>query len=75
MGWVMFRLNKNQEALDYLQRAIKNSEEEDPTLYDHLGDVYAALQQVEKAREAWKKSLAVEDNETVRNKLKSAGAQ
>jgi hypothetical protein len=38
-------------------------------LYDHLGDIYAALNELEKARDAWNKSLAVEPNEQIRKKL------
>jgi hypothetical protein len=36
-----------------------------------VGDAYQALNQIEKAREFWKKSLAVEENEAVRRKLES----
>jgi tetratricopeptide (TPR) repeat protein len=69
MGWVLFKLNDFKEALKYMQDAIKNSEEEDATIYDHLGDIYAALKEPEKAREAWQKSLSLEPNDTVRRKL------
>jgi predicted negative regulator of RcsB-dependent stress response len=41
-------------------------------LFDHLGDIYAALQQQGKAREAWQKSLSLEPNEEVEKKLKAA---
>lgn len=69
MGWVLFKMDKPQEALTYLLDAIKNSEEEDATLWDHLGDVYDALHQPDKAREAWTKSLGLEPNDRVRQKL------
>ena len=45
----------------------------DATVFDHLGDIYAALKQPEKAREAWQKSLSLEPNEAVRKKLEAAG--
>ena len=41
----------------------------DATIYDHLGDIYATLEDVDKARDAWRKSLAVERNEQVQKKL------
>ena len=44
-------------------------------MYDHLGDIYAALKQPDKAREAWRKSLALEPNEEVRKKLEAGGAK
>ncbi|MEW6160814.1 MAG: tetratricopeptide repeat protein [Verrucomicrobiota bacterium] len=65
LAWVLFKLNKPQEALSHMLKAIEHSEEPDPTLYDHLGDIYAALRQFEPARDAWKKSLAIEGNEQV----------
>ena len=35
----------------------------------HLGDIYAALNQPDKARDAWQKSLKVEPNEQVKEKM------
>lgn len=69
LSWVLFKLNQPKEALDYALKAIKFSEEPDPTVYDHLGDIYNALNQSDKAKEAWRKSLSLEDNEGVRKKL------
>ena len=69
MGWVLFRLHQPQAALDYLLQAVRFSEADDPVLYDHLGDVYAALGLEAKAREAWARSLALEPNDEVRRKL------
>lgn len=58
MGWVLFKLGKSEEALPYLEKAVKNSTGiGDETLYEHLGDVYDRMQQAAKAVEAWKKSL------------------
>jgi predicted negative regulator of RcsB-dependent stress response len=54
-------------------KAIQFSEEEDSTVYDHLGDIYAALGQKDKARQAWTKSLSLEANDVVRKKLDSIG--
>ena len=69
MGWVLFKLKQPREALDWLQKAIQHSEEPDPTLYDHLGDIHAALKQFDKAREAWHKSVELEPNDQVKKKL------
>lgn len=75
MGWVLYKLNRAPEALPQLQKAIQLSDEPDPTLYDHLGDIYAALKDPAKAREAWKKSLGLEPNEQIRKKLEEAGGK
>lgn len=75
MGWVLFKLNRAQEALPQLQKAIALSDAPDPTLYDHLGDIYAALKDTTKAREAWTKSLDLEASDQVRKKLDQAGGR
>src|SRR6185295_1492537 len=69
MGWVLFKQNQPKSALEYILKAVELTEEPDATLYDHLGDIYAALNESEKARDAWKKSIGVEPNELVKKKL------
>jgi len=75
LGWVLYKLDRPQEALGHIQKAIELSPDPDPTLYEHLGDIYAALKQTDKAREAWGKSLAVEPNEPLRKKLEDASGK
>lgn len=76
MAWVLFKLNQPKEALPYALKAAELSEQSDAaTLYDHLGDIYAALKQPEQAREAWRKSVSLEPNEEVRKKLETNGAK
>ena len=72
LGWVLYRLKKPQEALGRIQEAIKLSPQADATIYDHLGDIYAALKQDDKALDAWRKSLSVEPNNDVKKKLESS---
>jgi tetratricopeptide (TPR) repeat protein len=69
MGWVLFKLHRYQEALEYMRKAIARIEQPDPVLFDHIGDIYAAMKNPEKAREAWMKSLALEPNESIQSKL------
>jgi tetratricopeptide (TPR) repeat protein len=69
MGWVLFKLNQPKAALNYLLQAVALNGEPDATLYDHLGDIYSALREADKAHEAWRKSLAVEASDLVRQKL------
>jgi tetratricopeptide (TPR) repeat protein len=73
MAWVLYKLHQPKPALDYALKAIRYSEEEDATLYDHLGDIYDALGQKDKALQAWTKSLSLETNDSVRKKLESGG--
>jgi tetratricopeptide (TPR) repeat protein len=72
LAWVLFKLKQPKEALPHALKAVELSEKPDATVYDHLGDIYAALQQPEKACEAWRKSLSVEPDEEVRKKLEAS---
>jgi len=69
LGWVLFKLNQPHLALPQLLKAIQYTPEPDPTVLDHLGEVYLALHQIDKAVEAWKKSYAIEGNDDVKRKL------
>jgi tetratricopeptide (TPR) repeat protein len=73
LAWVLYKLKRPKEALPNALKAAELSEKPDATVYDHIGDIYAALNEFEKAREAWRKSLAVEKNEEVSKKLESSG--
>jgi tetratricopeptide (TPR) repeat protein len=73
MGWVLFKLRELKPALDHVLDAIRLSDEPDPVLYDHLGDIYSAMGQNDKAIEAWNKALSLEPNDAVRKKIQSAG--
>ncbi|HRZ35975.1 MAG TPA: tetratricopeptide repeat protein [Candidatus Paceibacterota bacterium] len=69
LAWVLFQLKQPQAALEPMLKAIQLSPKPDATLFDHLGDIYNALGRVTEAREAWRKSLDVEPNDSVRSKL------
>ena len=75
LAWVLFKLNQPKEALPYALQAAELSEAPDPTLCDHIGDIYAALKQMDKAREAWRKSLSLEPNEAIQKKLDSSAGK
>lgn len=72
MGWVLFKMGDFQAATDYLLKAISKLEKPDSTVYDHLGDAHAATNALDKAREAWAKSLSIEPNDVVQKKLDAA---
>lgn len=71
LGWVLFKQGHPKEALPKIEKAVELNKDPDATLFDHLGDIHAALNQQEKAREAWKKSLELEPNKDIEKKLKS----
>ena len=55
MGWVLYRMGRNKEGLDYLQRAFK--QRPDPEIAAHLGEVLWVLDQRDAARRIWTESL------------------
>jgi tetratricopeptide (TPR) repeat protein len=71
---VLFKLNQPQEALSHALKAAELTEEPDATVFDHIGDIYAALKQLDKAREYWRKALALEPSDAIRKKLEGAPA-
>lgn len=75
LGWVYFQQGKAQEAVSTLLKAVAaTADEPDATIYDHLGDAYAAAKDMDKAREAWAKSLSIDATEAVKKKLEGAKA-
>ncbi len=72
LGWAYFKKGMNKEALDYLTKA--STLYKDPVIFDHLGDIYYKLNQVENAEKSWKKSLELlPSQESVRKKLAGMG--
>lgn len=69
MAWVLFKLGKPMEALPFIERASKGMPEPDATVEDHLGDILNAVGRTAEARDAWKRSLSVEQSESVQKKL------
>jgi tetratricopeptide (TPR) repeat protein len=69
LGWVLFRLDQPQDALKWIQKAIEHAEEPDATLFDHLGDIFAALKKQDQAREAWQKAYSIEPSDQIQRKL------
>jgi tetratricopeptide (TPR) repeat protein len=55
LAWVYFRQGKLAEAEDLLKRALGRMK--DPTVHDHLGDVYSKLGKTREAIAQWQASL------------------
>ncbi len=73
LGWIYFKLKKYDLALERLKRANELQAGE-PTLLDHLGDVYSALGRPDKALTYWKQSFTIDPkNQAVEAKLKEQG--
>lgn len=75
LGWVYFRLGDWDRAEKYLTEAA-TLEPFDPTVHEHLGALFQARGQVEKARASWQRALELkpdEEGQEERIKAKLAG--
>jgi Flp pilus assembly protein TadD len=60
LGWVLFRRGRLQEARQELEKAARlPNGDDDPVVWDHLGDVYARLEEPDRARACWQKAVAL----------------
>ncbi len=71
LGWAYFRIGRYREARQHLEWAARLVPD-DATIYEHLGDLYAALEDAERARASYRQALELgggEDHEKLRDKL------
>ena len=69
MGWVLFRMGRTQEALDYLQRAYNLRP--DAEIAAHLGEVLWSVGKQDEARKLWSRALEQDGkNEALQNTIK-----
>ena len=69
MGWVLYRMGRSREGLDYLQRAYK--QRPDPEIAAHYGEVLWAVGRRDEARKLWDESLKEHPkNETLQATVK-----
>ena len=76
LGWYYFRKGDFDRALKELLHAQENvlleTQKDDPTVLDHIGEAYLKLGKTAEALSAWQKSLAIEDNKKVAEKIEAA---
>ena len=64
LGWAYFRLSQFDQAETNLLEAV-HLIDSDPTIYEHLGDLYNVLGQYEKARTYFEQSILFAEGEEV----------
>ncbi|MBI3320050.1 MAG: tetratricopeptide repeat protein, partial [Candidatus Omnitrophica bacterium] len=73
--WVYYRLGQLDEAVQQLERAATLLDS-DPTIFDHLGDVYFTRGDLEKAEAAWRNAVSLDPTlEVVAHKLQTLHAR
>ncbi len=80
LGWIYYRLGRSKQAVDFIQRAIRQMSTDDAVLRDHLGDAFLQDGQLEKAVAEWERALRLDPKiEGVSGKLekhrKAAGGE
>ena len=56
IGWAYYRLDKLEEAAKYLQLALEKTSK-DPTVHDHMADVFFKQGKLKEAISSWERSL------------------
>ena len=73
MGWLYYRKGKYVDAVEQLQRALKNMAKPDTTVLVHIGDTYSKLNRIAQALEYWQKAmLLAPGDKAVAAKIESA---
>jgi tetratricopeptide (TPR) repeat protein len=73
LAWAYFKLGRNQEALVEMKRAV-DAVPDDPTFFEHLGDIYLTQNLLADAREAWMRALELDPkNRKLLDRFKAKG--
>lgn len=67
-AWILYMQGKYIQAKDWLEKAVENGGGSNPVILEHLGDVYAKLNNIDKAVEFWEKAKEKEGNSTYLDK-------
>ncbi|MDP2922880.1 MAG: tetratricopeptide repeat protein [Candidatus Omnitrophota bacterium] len=74
LGWVYFKKKNYKKAEEYLKKAINC--QDDPVIYEHLGDLYAELDDSKAALNYYTVGLSkFPDNKVLKNKLERYGKE
>jgi tetratricopeptide (TPR) repeat protein len=72
LGWVYYRRGEFDKARESLEQAVGLPGGDDPVIFEHLGDVYRALDRTTDALNYWKKALdAAEEKEALSKKIEA----
>lgn len=68
LGWVLFRLDKHEEAIKHLEKAVELLPY-DSTINDHLGDAYWKVGRRQEAKFQWTRALNHSEDEELTKKV------
>lgn len=72
-AWILFKRKKYDEALQYIEMAVKNDTAKSAVIIEHAGDINALNGNTDKAVEYWKQALEAgdKDNKILIRKIKT----
>ncbi len=76
LGWIFYQKADYNNALTYLMRAKYNSiasNEIDPAIYDHIGDTYKKINDIQLAVHYWKEAIALKEDKAISKKISESG--
>jgi tetratricopeptide (TPR) repeat protein len=70
-AWILFKLQRYEEALSYLEKALRYIDEDNADIYEHYGDVLYMCGEKEKALENWHRAVQLNsESTTIERKIK-----
>ena len=68
MGWFFYVRKDYEKALEYQLKALKTVDD-DPTIFEHLGDINQALERYDEALKNYRRSLELKEDKNIREKM------
>jgi len=56
-AWILYKAGKREQALEYIEKAVRFGGEGDPDILEHNGDILYALERKEEAVKYWKMAI------------------
>lgn len=59
-AWVLYKMQRYEEAVAYIERAMEADTNPSDVLYEHAGDIYHGMGDVARAQDYWRKALEIQ---------------
>lgn len=70
-AWILFKMKRYKEALEYMEKALRYLDTDNPEIYEHYGDVLYMCGEKEKALENWHKAVQMNsESKTLDQKIR-----
>lgn len=70
-AWILFRMQRYEEALSLLEKALRYLDQDNPEIYEHYGDALYMCGEKEKALENWHRAVQLNsESKTIDRKIR-----